>query len=204
MGRKIKAFTLAEILIVLSLIGIFTMIFTRNFKPDELHKKTDKLTQLKVINLIDEASKKLMNNADNCPTGKFMEQVVGTWDLTTYKSGSVISSSVDIYDIFKKYIKFRNGGVEFCNHTPYCSATGIVGGHLSGNILIGFEKMSSIENCPTIYLPGNTSKTTLTEFDGTRTKCWAKLYIDTNGNKGPNTEGEDVFIYGIKEDGIAK
>jgi len=204
MNKKKKAFTLLEILIVLTLISIFVVVFTRSFRVDDLYKKTDKLVQYKVLNIVEEASKKLLNTPGNCPSGKFMEQVVGSWDLTTYKGGSVISTSTDIYDIFKKYIKFRNGGVEFCNHTPYCSTTGIVGGYLSGNILIGFQKMSSISDCPSAYQPTSTNKVALEEFDGTKTKCWAKLYIDTNGNKGPNTEGNDVFIYGLKDSGVAR
>ena len=35
-------------------------------------------------------------------------------------------------------------------------------------------------------------------------KCWGELYIDTNGIDTPNTYGQDIFIYGLDENGIAK
>ena len=32
---------------------------------------------------------------------------------------------------------------------------------------------------------------------------WGKLYIDVDGNKGPNQLGKDVFVYGLNEIGVA-
>ena len=35
-------------------------------------------------------------------------------------------------------------------------------------------------------------------------KCWGSVYIDTSGTKGPDALGQDVFVFGLNSQGVAR
>ncbi len=200
-----KAFTLAEILFCLILIGFLYMIIINNTKTDKFEQKANIANAYKAVSAIEEASIKLRNNEnENCPNGFFIQDVAGTDELLLYKDDGSAPLANDVIDIFAKYLKYTKKDFDFCNYTTYCetaeidSPEDIKGMKLPGGIIVGIEMLDKISKCPDYY-----SISTKEKVEGTDV-CWAKLYIDTNAKKEPNKLNEDVFIFGLDKYGVHK
>ena len=118
------------------------------------------------------------------------------------------ATSQDLVNLFKNHIKYESDVVNFCDNTSYCSDTNIKGAKVAGGAYIGFSKYDSIKDCPAYYMPGVqgqlSAPKSFTNGASVTKKCWGELYMDVNGIKGPDTIGQDVFVYGLGEYGIEK
>ena len=199
---KNKAFTLAEILIALTVVGFLAIVMIRNVKSDAFMEKTEILKAYKAVNIFDEASVNLRDiDSEYCPLGKFIIK-----NVNTYESAVSIPSGKTAIDMYSDYIKFEKTGINFCSYSGNCNAssTNIPGAKLPSDIYIGIEVLDSIADCPDFYMPEENGQITVKNkmIEGAKPKCWAKLYIDTNGIDAPNTLGKDVFIFGMDEFGV--
>lgn len=192
-----NAFTLAEVLVCMVIIGILAIIMVQNVKTKDFTEKGYVANALKIIENVQQASLKIREiEKTNCPMASFMINIMDTWEYALVNSSGNSASATDVINLYAKYLKFENKGLKFCDYTSYCSNDNIIGAKIPPGSYIGIE-ITSIANCPSYYVPGST---TTTPGKG---KCWGKLYIDVDGNKGPNQHGKDVFVYGLNEIGIA-
>ena len=209
-----KAFTLAELLIVFVVIGVIATVILKNVRPDNMKPKEMTAMAFKAIRAVEHAMGSVMEiDKTNCPMGTFLVKKAGTNDFTMQlydNSGNSIDAT-EVANLFGKYIKYETTVGDFCNNTPYCSGSTIKGAKISGTkMFIGYEVFSSLANCPTYRLPDETSDfpapTRYNSNTGTyeTAKCWGKFYVDVNGMDTPNTYGQDVFVFGMGEKGIAR
>lgn len=202
MNKKF-AFTLAEILVCLMIIGVIAGIFMKNIKGESFTKKSYIANAYKVINAFDQASTKIIEtDPTSCPTGTFLTKAAGLKDpeYTFSNSAGGNANTSEVLKVYSKFIKFEQSSINFCDYTGYCTDTSIKGGRLHGNVYMGIKVGGSAANCPSYYLPNASGAITV----GANTKCWGNLYIDVDGLKGPNKLGEDVFIFGLGARGIAR
>ena len=209
-----NAFTLAEILIVMVIIGIIAVILIQTLNPNRYSEKTNIANARKAIELIKQATSQMIElEKEQIPTGTFMTRPAGSdsWEITILNEDGNDASVEDIVNLFGNYIKYESDVIDFCNFTSFCNNENVKGAKVAGGIYIGFEKFddTDIDDCPAYYMPNSENQisapTTLDkttgEFDKVK-QCWGKVYIDVNGIKGPDTEGQDVFVYGLGEYGM--
>ncbi|MBQ8636199.1 type II secretion system protein [bacterium] len=210
-----KAFTMAELLAVMIVIGVLATALMQNFRSPKVKEKELIANALKAIEVVEQAFAKVKEiDKINCPTGTFISKQIGTgtyaYELRN-DEGTSSASATDVVNLLGKYIRYEGGIVNFCSYTSYCTDTSIKGAKLAGtNIYIGFKVNTGIEDCPTYKMPNDsTTYPAPTQYDKkaadfVTTKCWGELYIDTNNIDSPNTYGQDVFKFGLGEHGIAK
>ncbi len=209
-----KAFTLVEVIVVFIVIGILAMVLFKNIKPNSLKPQEMTALAFKGLRAVEHAMSNVMEiDKANCPMGVFLVKKAGANNFTMQlkdNSGNSIDAT-EVANLFGKYIKYETAVGNFCSNTPYCSSTGIKGAKIAGtSMYIGFEVFSSVTNCPSYRLPNETSDTPApTRYNkNTATydtaQCWGKVYIDVNGIDTPNAYGQDVFIFGMGENGIAR
>ena len=217
---KNKAFTLAEILIVLVILGALSVVMMQSLRSDNFSKKEYIAKAYKVINTFDEAAVNIRDiNSTDCPMGTFLyksaKNADGTYD---YELGLKLPASNQdkaVLDIFGKYIKFEKTNLNFCDYSGYCEnvnkdieteadkITNIPAVRFSKNMYAGLKLLSEVSDCPDYYLPEISSKITpKTKVSGEKPQCWAKLYADVNGIDAPNELGKDIFVFGLDENGI--
>jgi len=227
--KKFTAFTLAEILIALSVVGIIAVSMITILDKSSMDEDINTAKAYQAFEAVQQGSAKILStetiyNADEgtayCPEGKFLTKVLASntataTDRYTYEyaivkgaDASTAATKADVLELYKKYIRFddRKADLNFCTYSNYCDSTNtnITGGKLAGTTYIGFEVFgdTALQDCPnTYYLPQ--SGELITKTEGTTGKCWGKVYVDVDGKKGEGALGKDVFIWGLGESGIA-
>ncbi len=208
--NKLFAFTLVEILIVLTIIGFLSVIALRNLTSNNFKTKQFQASAYKVVEEFQSASIKIREIETNkCPTGEFATNIMGDMEFSLYSAPSVLATSEDVLNLYSNYLKMENKGADFCSHTKafsetYCTGEEdktIKGARISENMYIGIEVISNPEtgalaDCPNYYRVNPNEEVTGTG------KCWGRLYLDANGIEGPNKYGEDAFVFGLNASGI--
>lgn len=170
---KRAAFTLAEVLVTLGIIGVVSAMtvptlmqnYQRQSYVTQLHKNYNEMSQALLRYQTDK-------NAINLSEAGF--------DSTTPVSG---------YNFFKTYFKV----VADCNDsfTP-CMATTYK--KLDGNT-VSLNAVNSVHKCFTIA-----SGSSICAYKGARNVI-QQFAVDTNGQKGPNIFGRDIFLLYFYNDG---
>ena len=181
-----NAFTLAEVVITLSIIGITAAIVI----PAIIKNETEKITVVKV--------KKMYSTLTNAYTQAQIENgPVYSWDIGT-SEGSADGAKIIVSRI-KPYLKIKKDcGINdlTCFSTSVTSMSGSDGSWVKG---IGNSKKSWYRiqfydgTSMSIYSKGNTDCRT------SGLNCLTMEY-DVNGLKGPNKLGVDIFGFGVKSD----
>lgn len=213
---KIKAFTLTEVSIALIIMGIICTLMINSLNPNKYQEKTDKIAAQEIIALFEQATIQMLEkNKENFPTGSWMiRKADNNWQFATYIGNDVVTTE-NIVSLYEEFIKFDSGIINFCDFTEACNDENIQGAKLPSGAYFGIEKFDSIGACPAYYLPYEKVRYTAPKeyipggINGSNTfyhekSCWGKIYFDVNGQKAPNEEGEDVFIYGMGEYGIER
>lgn len=206
-----KAFTLPELAIVMIIIAIIALVMIQTLKPEKYSQKTNQASAMKVIEYVNQASVQIMDlEKEKCPARSFMVKPAGTstWEFAILNDSGSTASAQEVAELFGEHLKYESDILDFCDYTDFCTNDDIKGAKLAGEAYIGFELFDSVDDCPAYYFPGDENQTPapkITEggIEQTR-KCWGKLYIDANGQKGPDTEGQDIFVFGLAQDGIVR
>lgn len=214
---KLKAFTLAEIIIVLTIIGVLATIMMVTVKPDKFREDINLANARKAIEFINQAAVQIMDlERIQCPSRAFMVKPAGlaTWEFDLLDEDGDPADSEAIAALFGNYIKYETGIIDFCAATEACAdgttANTIMGARTTGDIYIGFEKFDNIEDCPAYRIPGEITDTAAPTKLNVRTgnqdavQCWGKIYIDVDYKDTRNIIGDDLYIYGLGETGIVK
>ncbi len=205
MAKK-QAFTLAEITIVLVIIGVLVALLVTSLKTGDIWEKSYMAQAYKAMINFDDVSSKIREiESTNVPTRSFIEPVMDGYEFTIINSNGGNASSNDVYNLYKKYIRFTNSSaINFCSNTTYCPGKNIPGGKLPSGAYIGIE-VTGIKDCPSYYMPVHKDKKDkeLGQIPG-KGKCWGLLYVDANGTQAPNTLGRDIFVFGLDAAGVAR
>lgn len=165
-----KAFTLAEVLITLGIIGVVAALTL----PSLIQKQNEKATVSRLK--------------------KFYSTIQQAFILAQNENGSInnweYSNSAEFFNYFRPYLKIQK----------YCGGNGNCWPDTNYKFLHGSDWVN-INNIP------NYEKAILS--DGSLLQVYAKLdktdreiRIDTNGFKGPNTEGIDMFSFKFNDKGV--
>ena len=203
-----KAFTLAEVLITLAIIGVVAAItiptvitnYQKQMYVTQLRKNYNNITRgFKtamardgVTSLSDTQLWASMNKSWNYPgdlktNENFMNELLKIFNIVA------VYSDIDIPDEYKIKYKSLNGA----------DLNSLISIFLADGTGIGFEfyKKPAYACCNKINY-GNLSG--FQKACNTQTKLWktvGRIYIDVNGIKVPNTLGRDYFWFIIGDDG---
>ena len=193
-----KAFTLAEVLITLGIIGVVAAMTL----PTLVQKNNEKVTITKLKKFMSVMNSAItMSINDNGP--------IDSWNLSTdaYNEDtgtSLTPESIEARNAFiKKYILPYVKYTKFCEYgSPNCyeydrySLDGTKFSYFTerllladGSVINGF--WINNKDCNSKY--GDTKM--LNSICG-------EIFFDTNGRKGPNKTGEDVFMFNFTKYGV--
>ena len=206
--QKIYAFTIIEVLIVMSIIGVITAILLVNINLKSHIKKGDSLMAFKAIQSVDDALGQIRNTeTEVVPTGLLMiKNASGNYEyaILSTNGGGALANTTELVGMVGDYMKKDGDVINFCNFTSACSNSGIKGFKLPGGFYVGFEKFESAQDCPSFRMPNNpdTEIKPAIDLNGNTKQCWGKLHVDTNGTGSPDALGEDYFVFGLDEFGV--
>ena len=183
------AFTLAEVLITLGIIGIVAAMTL----PAIIQKQQEKVTVTKVkeaYSIISQAYFRAIeeNGGD-----------ISTWDCAKY---TTVTGGACVVDEFKKFLNFISDREERPNDSiPYSLNLQPINNNahyknlysltLANGFILKFA--SSYHSCDTYK---NWDVAEIEKF-----RC--AIYVDINGEKGPNALGRDVFTFKIHKNTIS-
>ena len=199
-----KAFTLAESLIVMMIVGIIYVAMLNILRPGDISKDVLQKSGAKMMYQLDFASKQIL--AKNSVNYNF-------YNLKT-ASGTQFSITADkadekLMDLFKKYLKgLRNVNVSatYLGTTLRNESNGTITNVTPSTFKYGFFTNNNAyiaiklnKNCTTtetyIYSPVLKSNRSVTNSCGL-------IFFDVNGDKEPNTLGIDQYIVSIGKSGV--
>ena len=184
------AFTLAEVLITLAIIGIVAAITIPSIVNTYKEKQT--VTALK-------KNYSVLNNAFNLAIAEYgdisqwnSKEVIMSYEQNGDEKVPVIETVMDIED---RLIKFLNIAVDCGYEAKGCFDNTYK--KLSG------ENERDFENLPR-YRKLFLNDGSLIAIQGYLLvdKYVGELWLDVNGKKGPNTTGKDLFLFGITTRGL--
>lgn len=182
-----NAFTLAEVLITIGIIGIVAALTM----PSLIQKNKEKATVTAV--------KKAYSVLSNAYTLAKLDNGDPTnWNTITYASFDGAVNGLKVLSKYMKSVKICDNEADINKCAPYKEITlldgqpiAVDGSYLflsDGSILSYFVES---ENCTGNW--GNTKEL--------KSVC-AELHVDINGKKGPNIAGEDIFHFYLTKYGI--
>lgn len=195
MKRLLKAFTMAEAILVMTILGVIATIMITTIKPAEYKEKALKIMAKKVLQEIDQAT--MLIQANDTLDGSFY-QLVSTYGshFSINQGDTNLGDSNNLLALYKKYLTTTHkdcGTSCACqNMTLGTNATGVAFAYLKDGACIGLNVAAQAGM--NIIFPGET-KTGTARVDGF-------IGFDTNGDEEPNMFGKDRFILPLSKEGI--
>ena len=189
---KKKAFTMAEAVLVMTILGIIATIMITTLKPAEFKEKGLAVLAKKVLGEIDTATTQILLN--NTQSG-LLSAVYVPNAASTFNTGKGTTASYahNLGILYKKYLTATR---KACTSTTDCGscASGTNKFFLKDGACIGIST-GSITNLVTRF-PGETADTTVNPSP------YGAIYFDINGAEEPNLMGKDQFTMPLGLDGI--
>lgn len=195
-----KAFTLAEVLITLGIIGIVAAMTLPTLIQNSQQKET--VAKLKKINSI--MSQAILRSvADN---GE-----ISSWGLVSWtNSDEDLSDEENLANraplqIFIEKIKPYLKIIAECGRGDKCSFDAVSERTSLDGTAFGTWGKESIVLPDGIVIRGITiysPSCTAVRGSGLLSKICGEMFIDINGRKGPNATGKDVFLFYITNNGL--
>ncbi len=191
--RKSKAFTMAEAVLVMTILGIIATVMITTIKPARFKEQGYKVLAKSVYASIDTAVTQIL--VDKAPFNK-LTQVYKTGSNTATFSMGVTSQGTEFVKLLKDYMATARGNLpEQCDPSKTGKpAKGYDSALLLKNGACMAVKSGSITSGDT-WIPGEGSKTTATS-------AYGMIFLDTNGDDEPNVLGTDQFKIPLDENGI--
>jgi len=187
-----KAFTMAEAIIVMTILGIIATIMITNLKPAEFRDKGLQVLAKKTLMQLDTATQQIMVN--NTQNGKL--STIYAPGSTNQFSYSATANQTDLFNLYKKYLVTTR---KECTNSTDCGACGSVTGakaYLKDGACIAINQATA--NANTI-LPGEATIVPAANLTG---PVLGFIFMDVNGLDEPNVWGKDQFQVPVNADGI--
>ena len=205
-----KAFTMAEVILVMTILGIIATIMITTLKPAQFKDKGLEIMARKVLSEIDTAVTQILINDTlggnlgllkhpDCdytvpfPLGWFN----GLPDSCTAGAPYVLSK------IFRKYLTTTRQEV---SNTSFCGKNAETAFYLKDGACVGIGTVYTIGSQVDTLFPDETLPIKL-ELDSVggnskRSDYFGAIYVDTNGDEEPNVFGKDRFTWALGPSGI--
>lgn len=194
---RIKAFTLAEILITLSIIGVVAALTIPTLVSN--NQKKAYITGLQKFDSEFQAAMKNYMQKEGCSdlacTGLFEGQNYGGGDPTTWAT----NANAQLASVFK-------GTKIYGNNDPVMRTfnTKILAGTSQSTVFrYGYTFALADGTLIDIQDPdaGNCTRWPAADASAKLKNSCAEIFVDVNGIKGPNTSGRDVFTFQLANNG---
>ena len=187
-----KAFTMAEAIIVMTILGIIATIMITNLKPSEFRDKGLQVQAKKVLMQLDTATQQIVVN--NTQNGKM---------TTVYQPGTTTQNTFSaapdatIQTLYKKYLVTTRKTVNATTGGTACNTeTGALKAFLKDGACVVVKKVSSAKVAA--FYPGESG----TSYVNTTANALGSIFFDINGADEPNLPGKDQYRVPINADGI--
>lgn len=180
---KMKAFTLAEVLLVVAIIGITAAIALPNLSQNVDEDKYIMLTKT-TYNELDTAFARMLTN-------KSIAEIIDDAGATTSAAGTKA-----IVDELSKYVKM---GTNCGNEITKCHNSSKKYVEYDGSSIEDKTFGKSLSNAAAFTLP---SGAVVVVYDPSNINQGFNVYFDVDGVKGPSKKGVDIFDVKIYEEGL--
>ncbi|MBR5304574.1 MAG: hypothetical protein IKU37_07090 [Candidatus Gastranaerophilales bacterium] len=191
-----KAFTMAEAILVMTILGIIATIMITTIKPAQFKKQGFRTLAKKVLSSIDTATTQIVIN--DTKLGTFDSLIKSDGLSTEFKTDA--AATLEYYKKYLTTIRTEVPTTSFCKTAGTAAAlANVEAAYLKDGACIGIVATDSYANetgYVTIF-PGE-------EAPGVTTKNITQglILFDINGDEEPNTIGEDGFILPVGTGGI--
>ena len=193
---KKHAFTMAEAILVMTILGIIATIMITTLKPADFQDKGLKVLAQKVLNNIDNATTQLLMN--NSADGTFDNVYPHNSTTAFATSTNTDDNATALRTLYQGYVATTR---KSCTNTTDCGECGDTTKYKAGFYMKDGSCMAfglGAASRDTIF-PGETGGVkTLTDQQATR----GVIFFDINGLEGPNVAGKDQFLVPFGKDGI--
>ena len=185
-----KAFTMAEAIIVMTILGIIATIMITNLKPSEFRDKGLQVMAKKVLMQLDTATQQIMVN--NTQNGKLTTVYVPN-STTQVAFGAMDATNMSV--LYKKYLVTTRKACD----TADCGCNSFAGNykfHLKDGACVSLRLLATPATMTATRFPGEVNDV------NTTAKGLGYFHFDVNGLDEPNVMGKDRFKVPINDDGI--
>lgn len=191
-GEKMRiksAFTMAEALLVMTILGIIAAVMITTLKPAEFKEKGLRVLAKKVLSEIDTATTQILVN----------DSKLGTMTSLAADDGSQFTFKGNADEVLVLYKKYLTTIREEVPATSFCktgdNAMNAEAVYFKDGACMGIKDTEFTTNTNTIF-PGESAVTGAKASQGL-------ILFDTNGEEEPNMIGKDRFILPVDDNGIA-
>ncbi len=184
---KKHAFTLAETLLTLAIIGICAAMTIPSIK-----NLTNGTREMEA----DVMAKKIITNFSGATS-----QILMTKSKTRRMNDIGCDNATDLFNMYGKFLQIS--AVMNKSDIPNGFNGTVIGRLADGSIFgLDYDKTCSTAKTGLIVLPGKSGSTPAPAVTADTSKACGIIYFDTNGIKGPNTDGIDRFAVPIYKSGV--
>lgn len=204
--EKFKAFTLAEVLVTLGIIGVVSAMTVPTLMQN--YQRQSYVTQLhKIYNEFGQAAERY--KADN--------------NLVSIREGRIIGNADELNAFLKRYFKvvkdcggrYWSSASNACFAQVYhsidgahsvdlasqsCMVTGVLASGAA--VCLGTGSATSVKANEDVNHDGVVDENDVINDTGTNAGMAISIEVDINGTKGPNIAGRDFFSFDIAPDGL--
>ena len=205
------AFTMAEAIIVMTILGIIATIMITNLKPAEYRDKGLEVLAKKNIEQVDQVIHQILNNHSQDGT---LEKL---YKLNTTTTFSLFSDTTSADELFKKYLVTKRGGLDVDGNGVINTGDARRVTLLNNNRFVAqaiqlrtiSRGLAYVLKDDSILFLGDELDDKETFFPGETTSCvtssaFGFVMLDVNGWKEePNLLGKDIFVLPLDKYGIA-
>lgn len=188
-----KAFTMAEAILVMTILGIIATIMISTLKPAQYKEQAFQVLSKSIYAEIDSAMTQILTNHTQYNR---LSEIYPLGSTTTFSMAtSKAANSTYMINLFKKYMATARGTVPvICRETTANKGVGYEANMLLKNGACIAIKSGPITQVNT-WIPGEIS---VTKADSTH----GMIFLDINGDTDPNVLGKDQFYIPLVADGI--
>lgn len=198
MKNKNIAFTLAEVLITIGIIGVVAAMTMPSLI--QKHKEQEYITKLKKFNsIMDQAIKMAVSQ-----NGEIEE-----WGLTEWRGANSDSTDEEIAEgyrsrnLFWSYVLPQLQILSYCEYGTTCNESKWSRKSLDGTSFGSFNPVVNLVDGTTIVASTIYSGSCSSNIGGgALAHTCGELFVDLNGRRPPNATGKDVFLFYVTKFGV--